>query len=288
VYANTQIWTAQFDEAAAYGVGTKNGYVYVAGTEYVARLSPDVTSLPIVGDIITTLDPILVGTNISTSSTFADMGINDTHTAEWEWGDGSTSLGVVNEYVGSGTVDGYHTYNTPGIYTITLTVTDNYNDIGKMTYEPIIVYYPSDSSARGSGTFLSPLGALISSPQATGTARFGFRSKYQKGAIVPTGGTRFSFRVADFSFASTNYDWLVVAGSKTHYVGTGEVNHQGDYAFLLVATDGNIPGGGGVDKLRLKIWDKNTQGIIYDNQFGAPNYQDPTTSLQSGKITIVN
>ena len=37
---------------------------------------------------------------------------------------------------------------------------------------------------------------------------------------------------------------------------------------MLTATDGQI-NGGGVDKFRIKIWDKNNgDAVVYDNQMG--------------------
>ena len=41
---------------------------------------------------------------------------------------------------------------------------------------------------------------------------------------------------------------------------------RGLFGFLLTATDGQVSGGGGVDKFRIKIWDTNNGGtIVYDN-----------------------
>jgi len=56
---------------------------------------------------------------------FSDAGTADTHTAAWDWGDSTTSPGTVDEYEGSGTVTGSHTYALPGDYTVTLSVTDD-------------------------------------------------------------------------------------------------------------------------------------------------------------------
>jgi hypothetical protein len=50
----------------------------------------------------------------------------------------------------------------------------------------------------------------------------------------------------------------VVSGAKAQYKGTGTVNGQPGYGFLLTATDGQLQGGGGVDKFRIKIWDQGT------------------------------
>lgn len=56
--------------------------------------------------------------------TFSDPGVLDTHTALVNWGDGTTSAGIVDESGGSGRVLGGHTYAAPGDYTVTVTVTD--------------------------------------------------------------------------------------------------------------------------------------------------------------------
>src|SRR5207247_3160006 len=104
-------------------------------------------------------------------------------------------------------------------------------------------------------------------PSRTDRANCGSLSKYQKGASVPTGETEFQFQSAGFNFNSTAYQWLVVSGVKAQYKGTGTVNRNGNYNFLLTVTDGQVSGGGGVDKFRIKITDAN--GVIYDNVLGA-------------------
>jgi hypothetical protein len=76
-----------------------------------------------VGGITAPLVPVQIGTSINTSANFTDSGVLDTHTADWDWDDGSTSAGIVTET--SGSVTGSHTYTTAGVYTVTLTVTDN-------------------------------------------------------------------------------------------------------------------------------------------------------------------
>jgi hypothetical protein len=122
----------------------------------------------------------------------------------------------------------------------------------------------------------------------TGKASFGFVSKYQKGATVPTGNTEFQFHVAKFNFSSTSYQWLVVSGAKAQYKGTGTVNGQPGYGFLLTATDGQLQGGGGVDKFRIKIWDVSTGQVVYDNVLGASDDIDNANpqAIAGGSIVI--
>jgi len=92
--------------------------------------------------------------------------------------------------------------------------------------------------------------------------------------------------VANFKFQSTVYEWLVVAGARAQYKGSGQVNNAGDYRFILTAIDGQRPGGGGQDKFRIKIWNNASGVVIYDNQMNAPDGADPTTVLGGGQIVI--
>ena len=83
------------------------------------------------------------------------------------------------------------------------------------------------------------------------------------------------------------YDWLVVAGARAQYKGSGRINGAGNFGFMLTAIDGEINGGGGVDKFRIKIWDKNNgDGVVYDNEMGAGSNGNPTTALAGGSIVI--
>lgn len=241
---------------------------------------------PTVGAITAPIDPVQVKTAINTSASFTDPGLLDTHSAVWDWGDGSTSAGTVNETNGSGSVAGSHTYTTPGVYTITLTVVDRDGGQGSAVFEFVVVYDPNGGFVTGGGWINSPPGAYPANPKLTGKAIFGFVSQYQKGATVPAGNTEFQFHAAGLNFHSTSYQWLVVAGAKAQYKGYGTINGGGKYGFLLTALDGQLRGGGGKDKLRIKIWDTTNGQIVYDNQKGAGDNVDPTTPIAGGSIVI--
>lgn len=119
-----------------------------------------------------------------------------------------------------------------------------------------------------------------------GKANFGFVSRYKKGATTPSGETEFRFKAADLDFHSTTYQWLVIAGARAQYKGSGTINGEGDYGFMLTAIDSQIQGGGGTDKFRIKIWDKATESIIYDNQMEAADDADPAAAIGGGSIVI--
>ena len=153
--------------------------------------------------------------------------------------------------------------------------------------EYLAVYDPSAGFVTGGGWIDSPAGASTQYPTAVGKASFGFVSKYQKGAFIPTGNTEFQFKAGDLNFHSDTYDWLVIAGHKAMYKGTGTINGAGNYGFMLSAIDGQINGGGGIDKFRIKIWDKDDEdSLVYDNKIEDVENEDPTTELGGGQIVI--
>jgi len=78
----------------------------------------------------------------------------------------------------------------------------------------------------------------------------------------------------------------VIAGARAQYRGSGTISGSGDYGFMLTAIDGQVNGGGGMDKFRMKIWDKATGQIVYDNQMGAGDDAVPSTVISAGSIVI--
>jgi hypothetical protein len=84
---------------------------------------------------------------------------------------------------------------------------------------------------------------------------------------------------------SSTYQWLVVSGAKAQYKGTGTVNGQGTYNFLLTVTDGQVSGGGGVDKFRIKITD-SSGNVVYDNMLGSDDSLGDGKSIGGGRIVI--
>jgi hypothetical protein len=66
------------------------------------------------------------------------------------------------------------------------------------------------------------------------------------------------------------------------------IGDAASYDFILTMIDGDPEGGNGMDKIRMKIYNKNTGVIIYDNQMGASDATDPAIAAGIGStITIV-
>lgn len=278
-------WTCTYPDNSTFTVKGRIKDKDGGFTDYTARVTVDNVP-PTVGPITAPMDPVQVNTPVNTSGNFTDPGVLDTHTAVWEWGDGRASAGSVHEANGVGSVAGSHVYATAGVYTAKLIVTDKDGGSGQSSFQYVVMYDPEGGFVTGGGWINSPAGAYAPDPILTGRANFGFVSKYKKGANVPTGNTEFQFKVANLNFHSEIYDWLVVAGAKAQYKGTGTINSAGNYGFMLTAIDGQINGGGGVDKFRIKIWDKQSGNIVYDNQMHAAEDADPTTDIGGGSIVI--
>jgi len=104
---------------------------------------------PVVGDIVSPLNPIPAGSVVKMSVELNDPGVLDTHTAVWHWGDGETSPGVVLETDGAGSVSGSHTYALPGEYTVTVTVNDDDGGIGWSDTHVVLVAASEPMFARG-------------------------------------------------------------------------------------------------------------------------------------------
>ncbi|MER3486487.1 MAG: hypothetical protein C4345_11470 [Chloroflexota bacterium] len=208
-------------------------------TEYTTQVTvnnvpPTITSLSVAVVSRTTTSPlngpVPAGTTIQVTVSFTDPGSVDTHTGTiyWDWttyADSSTSTGGVSTVCSStststscslaSSADGStksfiasYKYMSASVYTIRVTVQDKDGGMDDEKYEYVVVYDPSAGFVTGGGWIDSPLRACKLSEAcqgATGSANFGFVSKYQKGAKVPTGETEFQFKAGNLNFHSTAY-----------------------------------------------------------------------------------
>ena len=151
----------------------------------------------------------------------------------------------------------------------------------------MVIYDPNGSYTIGGGWIISPAGSYPANPALTGKLSFGFNSKYTN-AKNPKGETLIHFALGNFEFNALNYDYLAISGSaRAQFKGFGKVNGDAGYNFILTVIDGQGSGGGGVDKFRIKIWNKLTGAIVFDNQMGSSDAADPSSAVGLGSSIII-
>jgi beta-xylosidase/uncharacterized protein YjdB len=228
-------------------------------------------AVPVVTSVSGPVAPLSVGKDADLKVPFTDAGKDDTHTCKVDWQDGTTTSGTV----AGGVCTASHPYTKAGIYTPVVVVTDDDGGLAAANVESVVVYDPASGYITGSGWYTSPAGAYLADPALTGKARFGMSSQYKKGRPAPEGHINFRFDTGSLDFESETFDWLVVSGSQVQYQGTGTINGTGDYRFLITAVDGGTTGG---DRFQMKIWDKTTGTVVYENK--------PAVALTGGDIVI--
>lgn len=163
-----------------------------------------------------------VGRTVSLSAEIDDAGANDTHTCSINWGDGTTEAGTV----ASGTCTGDHAYSAVGVYTITVTVTDD--DAGDGTDEIMVVVSDRTTKVTGGGFIVDG-----------GRASFGFVAKENAAGlhgqiqIRAPGGNRFH---------GDTVTSLAGDGMTATWTGTGRWNGEDGYTFEVSVVD-NRSGG---------------------------------------------
>lgn len=240
------------------GTGTATGTVTVDNVS------------PVIGIIVLPEDPQALNAAVTAQATFTDPGIVDTHTATWDWGDGTTSVGTVAENGGSGSAAGTHAYDVPGFYAVSVTVIDkdgagstglaqNVQILG------VVLYAGGDATLSGSCRVGTPL--VSGRPSAAayvggeltvrGSADLSRAALYEQagGATVPP-LTQFmpEAYVASLVLASqaaqatgTSYNGLKLSGAgSASYAGAITVNGDlaisgaGAYSFDSVHVTGNV------------------------------------------------
>jgi hypothetical protein len=212
------------------------------------------------------------GVPVNVSATFVDPGSLDVHTAQLDCGTGTTAQSAAP----NGSAGGVCTFASAGVYAVQITVQDD--DGGSDTRTAtgrVVVYDPTAGWVTGGGWIASPEGAFAAAPSVTGKLTFGFVARYQTATSSPDGYAEFKLQLAHLDFRSTSLDWLVVGDGTAQLRGRGNVNGGGDYEFALTAVDG-----GASDAIRIRIWNRLTGDVVYDNQ--------PAESIESGVAPAVN
>jgi hypothetical protein len=218
------------------------------------------------------------GVTVPISSSFTDPGTADTHTASLDCGSG---VAVQSEIIGE-TASSACSFSSPGIYSIRLTVRDK--DGGsdtKVASGPIVVYDPSGGRLTGGGWITSPAGAVAFAPTGAGKLTFSLSARYEPGSSVPSGKAELNLNVGKLEFRSTSFDWLVATETSAQLQGRGTLNGSGDYAFAVI-----VIGAQSTDAARVRIWNRASGTIVYDNRPGAPFDENGVTPLGGGSLQL--
>lgn len=243
--------------------------------------APDITTIAAFPTTLAT------GETFSITASFTDQNITDTHTATIDWGDGTTSPAQITESNGAGTALADHVYTAAGIYTVSITLSDDKGATATASYGgDVVVYAPAGGFATGAASVDSPAGALPGNPAATGKANLILTAKYTAGAGAPTGSVNFNFPRANLRFRSDALVWMVRNGGTAIVRALGSLGGVPGYEILVSASDGQFGGASGVDLVRVKITEQASGSVIYDTQSGDPIVADPLLPVSGGNISV--
>lgn len=226
------------------------------------------------------VDPIELGNSVQIDVFW--QGTNPKETI-WDWG--GPGVEISNTIIQNVNEASFN-YDSAGVYEVSITMIDSCGGIIDTSFKYVVIYDPSGGFVTGSGSIFSPPGASVQFPNATGEATFGFVSKYDKKKGVPKGNTEFEFKAGDLEYVSNEYDWLVISGNKAKFKGRGSVNEEAGFQFLISAIDGDLKSKGDPDIFRIKIWEEESEIVVYDNEIGIGFDEDPITQIMEGSIVI--
>jgi hypothetical protein len=135
-------------------------------------------------------------------------------------------------------------------------------------YEPAVT--PTEGHVTGGGHFAT----------GRGKARFGFVCRCDDVDDPPEGELQFVVGKKAAKLHAREFEWLAVEDGIARFQGTCDVAGRGEYAFLVVARDGDPDG------FRLKVWDADSGDVLFDTSPGEPDSSDEVTDLDGGQITI--
>ncbi len=238
--------------------------------------------------------PFKVGSTVAFEGEFWDIPGNK-HTAKWLINESTTAKATVTEPSGNknGTITGSYKFSAAGVYKLRMNVTDqngvtSYANTNADLDAIVVIYDPNGGNTYGGGYYNSPAGALKSNPTATGKASYGFAMNYFKNSTNPKGETQFEFKVGDFEFNALNFEYLVISNSMAQFKGTGKITGgQSGVGFTMTVIDGQLDGTG-VDKIRMKIYNKNNGQVYYDNQLGASDAALPTQAVGANSTIVIS
>jgi hypothetical protein len=177
----------------------------------VANVAPAVTGGP---DLAT-----VEGTPITLTATFVDPGLRDTHTAQIDWGDGSTSTFAIPPNARA--LSATHTYANQGVFTALVTVRDDDGGAGTASVLTTVTNLPPSMAPMSGPDHPTRAGTLI-----TVSATFTDPGvlDHHTGTVIWGDGT-------------TSAATIVEGGGSGTASGTHAYTHPGPHEVTIVVTD---------------------------------------------------
>jgi VCBS repeat-containing protein len=233
-----------------------------------ASLPVTVTNVtPTVDSIDLSATTVRVGEDLTATISISDPGGEETLTATFDWGDGTTETITTTD--STVTIDGVHQYQVEGFYIIILTIDDG-DSTTEATSELLTVYSPGDSFLTGGDSinvYREMCQLSTRCANKSGTANSGFSAQYPDASSDPEGTTQFTFSEGGLEFFADSYQWLIIVGGWAQYGGTGTINGIGQYAFVITAMDADVDTYFGIetDRFGIKIIDViDNDKIVFD------------------------
>ncbi len=219
-------------------------------------------------EIYAPLEPLPVNTLVNVSASIQGLYPDKNYVATWNWGDGTNSKGLID--LENRSIIGDHNYALPGIYTLTLNITDEQGNMTTREFQYIVIFEQSGGFVTGGGWITTQENKI----------NFGINARYPKDSNVPDGQMEIGNPDSDWKFKNSSYQWFAIFDNLSMLHGVGNLNGEDGYGFVFSALDSDI------DKIRIKIWELDTGFVVFDTQPGSSNYALPTTPLGGGSIVI--
>ncbi|WP_406696632.1 YDG domain-containing protein [Singulisphaera sp. Ch08] len=132
--ANSAVGTYSITVSLADPGGKLSNYE-VLTTLGTLTVTPPLNEVPRIG-LLTSSSPngrVAEGELVLVAGLFSDSDRRDKHTAVIDWGDGTTTTAGILELFGVGALAGSHSYANGGIYTITVSLSDDWSSASKST-----------------------------------------------------------------------------------------------------------------------------------------------------------
>jgi hypothetical protein len=278
---------------ASAGSLSSPNYTFQFGQGTLTILPSGITpfvDLPASGMVFTQGERVVLTGHFTTAVT------NPPYTATWILTEaGSTEVrrlqgDVTQQGAASGAVSNVFSGIDPGyVYEVTLTVQDRSGAQGQSapgTY--LVAPSAAGRGAYGAGRLVSPPGALASNTNFSGQALFAFSTLVSSNQNQVSG--LMSFETGSLDVFGSDIQWLAVSQGRIQFQGVASVNGDTGYPFMVVASSGTASGIGLLSpRLRLIVWSKTDDSVIYDNQPGTPVVATlgPSTGVVNGSIGVI-